>query len=51
MTGLDRPELDWVALAKGCGVPGERVEDAEALSKALQRSLSEPGPMLIEMMI
>jgi len=51
MTGLDRPELDWVALARGCGVPGERVEDAEALSTALQRSLSEPGPMLIEMMI
>jgi acetolactate synthase-1/2/3 large subunit len=51
LTGLDRPELDWVALAKGCGVPGVRVESAEALSSALARSLSEPGPMLIEMMI
>ncbi len=51
LTELDRPELDWVALARGCGVPGERVETAEALARALTRALAEPGPHLIEMML
>ena len=34
MLTLDRPDLDWVALARGQGVPGERVEDAAALARA-----------------
>ena len=31
MLDIDRPALDWVALAKGMGVPGRRVETAEDL--------------------
>jgi thiamine pyrophosphate-dependent acetolactate synthase large subunit-like protein len=30
------------------GVPGERVEDAEALTEALSRGLATPGPYLVE---
>jgi acetolactate synthase-1/2/3 large subunit len=37
-----------VALARGFGVPGQRVETAEALAKALADALAEPGPHLIE---
>jgi thiamine pyrophosphate-dependent acetolactate synthase large subunit-like protein len=33
------------------GVPGVRVETAEALCQELERALKEPGPKLIEMMI
>jgi thiamine pyrophosphate-dependent acetolactate synthase large subunit-like protein len=33
------------------GVPGVRVEMAEALSQELERALKEPGPKLIEMII
>jgi len=51
LTSLDRPELDWVALAKGCGVPGVRIESVEAFSTALARALAEPGPRLLELMI
>ncbi|MBW2724015.1 MAG: hypothetical protein JRE71_06470, partial [Deltaproteobacteria bacterium] len=51
LTSLDHPELDWVALAKGCGVPGTRVESVEAFSTALARALAEPGPQLLELMI
>jgi acetolactate synthase-1/2/3 large subunit len=51
LTSLGNPNLDWVALAKGMGVPGVRVETAEALSQELARSLAEPGPKLIEMII
>jgi acetolactate synthase I/II/III large subunit len=51
LTSLGNPNLDWVALAKGMGVPGVRVETAEALSLELDRALKEPGPRLIEMVI
>ncbi|MDX1541549.1 MAG: thiamine pyrophosphate-dependent enzyme, partial [Geminicoccaceae bacterium] len=48
MLTLDRPTLDFVALARGMGVPGERVQDAETLTDALQRGLATPGPYLVE---
>jgi len=48
LTSLDRPAPDWAALARGFGVPGERVERAEDLVQALERALAEPGPHLIE---
>jgi acetolactate synthase-1/2/3 large subunit len=51
LTRLDQPEIDWVALAKGCGVPGIRVETADALEAALPRALAQDGPQLIEMII
>ena len=51
LTSLGNPNLDWVALAKGMGVPGARVETAEALSQELARALKEPGPKLIEMVM
>jgi acetolactate synthase-1/2/3 large subunit len=45
---LTDPELDFVALARGLGVPARRVESAEALTAALLESFAEPGPALIE---
>jgi acetolactate synthase I/II/III large subunit len=48
MLTLDRPTLDWVALAQGMGVRGERVEDAQSLTTALGRGLATPGPYLVE---
>jgi acetolactate synthase-1/2/3 large subunit len=48
MLDIDRPDLDWVALAKGMGVPASRVADCEALSKQLRQGLAEAGPYLIE---
>lgn len=48
LTDLSHPELDWVSLARGLGVPGRRVDTAEALCDALARALAEPGPALIE---
>lgn len=51
LTSLAAPELDWVALARGYGVPGERVETADALVPALARALAEPGPQLLELVL
>ena len=51
LTDLTPPELDFVSLARGLGVPGERVETAEQLSAALTRSLASRGPRLVEALL
>ena len=51
LTELTHPELDWVSLARGLGVPGRRVETTEALLAALAAALSESGPQLIEVLL
>ncbi len=48
---LGNPDLDFVALAAGMGVPGSRAATAEELAEALRRALAEPGPHLIEAMV
>src|SRR5919107_4880929 len=42
------PDLDFVALATGMGVPATRAETAEELADQLRRALAEPGPHLID---
>ncbi len=51
MLTLDRPCLDWVALAKGHGVPGRQASDLASLAQALQAALAEEGPFLIEVLM
>jgi len=48
MLSLDRPPLDWVALARGHGMDGVRVDDAGALVQALQRGFASRAPCLVE---
>ena len=48
MLSLDRPTLDWVALARGMGVPGRAVTTADDFNKALAEAMAEKGPRLIE---
>ena len=48
MLTLDRPNLDWVALARGHGVPGVRVDDGDALMQALRDGFASRAPCLIE---
>jgi acetolactate synthase-1/2/3 large subunit len=45
---LSGPDLDFVELGNGFGVPSARVDTAEALIDALRRAVAEPGPHLIE---
>jgi acetolactate synthase-1/2/3 large subunit len=45
---LSRPQLDFVALARGMGVPATRPADAGALVDDLRAALAEPGPHLID---
>lgn len=48
---LSRPDLDFVSLAQGMGVPGTRATTAEEFSEQLERALAEPGPHLIEAVV
>lgn len=48
MMQLTEPAIDWVRLSEGLGVPAQRVETAEALCQALDRSFDASGPSLIE---
>jgi acetolactate synthase-1/2/3 large subunit len=48
MLDLTGPQLDFVALSMGMGVPARRVETAEALVAALEESYAGAGPSLIE---
>jgi acetolactate synthase-1/2/3 large subunit len=48
MFEIGRPDLDWVSLAKGMGVPGARVASLEAFGKALRDGFATAGPTLIQ---
>ncbi|MGP0048670.1 MAG: acetolactate synthase large subunit [Solirubrobacteraceae bacterium] len=48
---LGDPDLDFVRLGTGFGVPSRRVDTAEQLIDELQRAVAEPGPHLIEVVI
>ena len=48
---LTNPELDFVSLAGGLGVPAGRARTAGEFTALLRRSLAEPGPYLIEAIV
>ena len=51
MLDLTNPEIRWVSLAEGMGVPAWRVTTVEEFVTALQASLTSEGPTLIEVML
>ena len=51
MLELNDPELDWVAMATGMGVPAARATTAEEFNDLLAASFATPGPFLIEAMV
>ncbi|MEM9623432.1 MAG: acetolactate synthase large subunit [Pseudomonadota bacterium] len=51
MMELNRPDLDWVAMAQGMGVTATRAVTADELNTALAEALANPGPNLIEAVV
>jgi acetolactate synthase-1/2/3 large subunit len=51
LLSLDRPPLDFTALATGMGVPATRATTAEEFTAQLRNALAEPGPHLIEAVV
>ncbi len=49
MLTLDRPDLDWVALARGHGVEAARATTLDELGDRLKRAFSRRGPYVIEL--
>jgi len=49
MMSLDRPNLDWTALAKGHGVEAARAQDMNQFASCFQRAMATRGPHLIEL--
>lgn len=48
MIDIDKPRIDWQAMAKSMGVPAVAVDTAEGFHRAMVNSAREPGPTLIE---
>ena len=48
---LDRPQIDFVGLARSLGVPGTRVDKASDIGPAVSRALASGGPYLVDVRI
>jgi len=51
MLDLSGPDLDFMSMSEGLGVPAERAEDAEDFTAKLEKAIAEPGPHLIEAVV
>jgi acetolactate synthase-1/2/3 large subunit len=49
MLTLDRPALDWCALARGHGVDSGQATDLGMFARELRRGLASAGPYLVEL--
>jgi len=45
---LSNPDIDFVAIAEGFGVPATRATTAEELAAQFSAAVGEPGPHLID---
>jgi acetolactate synthase-1/2/3 large subunit len=51
MLDLGRPDLDFVTLARGMGVPGARVTAMDEFNRRFVEGVRTPGPYLVEVML
>lgn len=51
MLTIDRPDPDWLSLAKGFGVEAGRATDLDTLAREFKRGLASGGPYLIEVVL
>jgi acetolactate synthase-1/2/3 large subunit len=45
---IGRPDLDWVSMAKGMGVPATQATSLEEFARALRNGFASAGPSLIQ---
>jgi len=51
MLDLSRPDIDWVAIAEGMGVPATRANSAEEFHQQFADAMEGQGPCLIEAVV
>jgi benzoylformate decarboxylase len=45
------PKIDFAALARSMGMPAEHISDPDAVTSALRRAFSTPGPKLLDVVV
>ena len=48
---LSNPDMNFVAMARGMGVPASTATTSEELADQFSKALKEPGPHLIEALV
>jgi acetolactate synthase-1/2/3 large subunit len=51
MLDLSRPDIDWVSLSDGMGVPATRATTAEEFHEQFAAAMAGRGPRLIEAVV
>jgi acetolactate synthase-1/2/3 large subunit len=51
MLEIGRPDLDWVGMARGMGVPAERADTLDDLHRYVAAGLASGGPSLVELVL
>jgi acetolactate synthase-1/2/3 large subunit len=51
MLDLSQPDIDWVGLAEGMGIPASRAQSAEEFHQQFADAMEGEGPCLIEAMV
>ncbi len=51
MLSIDRPTIDWLALAGAMGLPAQRASTVREFDRALARGLQSGGPNLVEVVL
>jgi acetolactate synthase-1/2/3 large subunit len=51
MLDLSQPDIDWVSLAEGMGIPASRAQSAEEFHQQFADAMEGEGPCLIEAMV
>ena len=51
MFDLSRPDINWVEISKGMGVPAKRATTAEEFHQQFSDAMTSTGPRLIEAMV
>jgi acetolactate synthase-1/2/3 large subunit len=51
MLDLSHPNLDFVALAQGMGVPASRATTAEEFNEQFAAAIAQRGPVVIEAIV
>jgi acetolactate synthase-1/2/3 large subunit len=51
MLDLSRPDIDWVNIAQGMGVPATKANTAEEFHQQFAQAMATEGPRLIEAMV
>ena len=51
MLEIGRPDLDWVGISRGMGVPAERADTLDDLHRLTAAGLASGGPSLVELVL